>query len=219
MNSTETHTLLIVDDHEVIAYGLEHIIEMAFPAFFQIDKANTGREALMNIEEKKYDIYILDLELPDATGFELIEKIRERYADARIIIHTMHDELWYHRKLVSYNVNAIVLKSADSSQIVQAIHAVSEGKTHFAYEIENLRKHKTDSVFRLGQDLSERELSVLKYIAQGWNTSEIAKELCISVNTVETHRRHLNEKLEARNTASLIMNAVKCGLLTSVIDN
>ena len=65
----------------------------------------------------------------------------------------------------------------------------------------------------VGKDLSEREMAVLQCIAQGMNTNEVAEKLCISVNTVETHRRHLNEKLGARNTASLVMNAVRFGLI------
>ena len=216
MNNSKTYSLLIVDDHDVVAFGLEHIVEKSFPSFFEIDTAKTGRQALQRILEKKYSLYVLDLELPDTTGFELIDRIRKLYPDAKIIIHTMHDELWYHRKIETYHVNGSVLKTADSDQIVHAIRAVLDGGTYFCSEVLEMEKRKPSVVLRRGQDLSERELSVLKCISQGKNTAEIAEELCISVNTVETHRRHLNEKLDAKNSASLIMNAVKCGLLSVI---
>ncbi len=211
------NTLLIVDDHDIVILGLKQVVHTFFPTTFEVDFAKSGREALRKIAEAKFDLYILDLELPDITGFEVIDHIRKRYAEAKIIVHTQHDELWYHRKLYSYHVNGICLKSADSRNLVEAIHQVMEGNSyllsHTAIESNTILDFKN-----MGKNLSERELAVLKCISLGLNTTEIAEELCISVNTVETHRRHLNEKLGAKNTASLIMNAVKCGLLTVLED-
>ena len=81
-------SLLIVDDHDIVALGLKHVVQIHFPDAFNVDSANSGREALRKIAVSKYSIYILDLELPDMTGFEVIDAIRQRYADARIIVHT-----------------------------------------------------------------------------------------------------------------------------------
>lgn len=208
--------LLIIEDHDIVILGLKHIIQTSFPDTFETDSAKTGREALRKIVEFKYDLYIIDLELPDMTGFEIIENIRKRYADSKIIIHTQHDELWYQKKLISYQVNGICLKSADSAEIIHAIHQIMQGKNFFFSETDTEPKINSDVIKTPGKNLSEREMSVLKCISKGLNTIEIAQELCISVNTVETHRKHLNEKLEAKNTASLIMNAVKFGLLTAL---
>ena len=216
MDHTKQENLLIADDHDVVALGVEHIVEHAYPQRFNVERARNGHQALDKIIAKRYDLYILDLELPDMTGFELIEYVRSRYPEAKIIIHTMHDELWYHRKLDEYDVDGIVLKSSGAEQLVKAIRCVMEDGTYLCNEVEELERRKPVKVMRMGQNLSEREISVLQYIAKGLNTTEIAERLCISVNTVETHRRHLNEKLNAKNTASLIMNAVKCGALTVV---
>ena len=212
------NTLLIVDDHDIVVLGLRHVIQTSFPGTFDVHSAKTGREALRKIAETRYSLYILDLELPDITGFEVIDYIRRNYSDSRIIVHTQHDELWYHRKLVKYHVNGICLKSTDSQNLVEAIHQVMNGDNYLFSKVAVESKSKVFDTKSLGKDLSEREMSVLKCISLGHSTTEIATELCISENTVETHRRHLNEKLGAKNTASLIMNAVKCGLLTVLED-
>ena len=212
------NTLLIVDDHDIVVLGLKHVIQTSFPNTFDVHTAKTGREALRKISELKYDLYILDLELPDFTGFHLIENIRQRYTEARIIVHTQHDELWYHRKLHTYHINGICLKSADSSNIVNAIQHVMQGETYSFSETMLKLQEASLNLKNLGKNLSERELAVLKCISKGHSTVDIAQELSISVNTVETHRRHLNEKLGANNTARLIMNAIKCGLLNVMED-
>ena len=210
----DKESLLIVDDHDIVVLGLKHVVQTHFPDTFNVDSANSGREALRKIAESKYSIYILDLELPDMTGFEVIDAIRQRYADARIIVHTQHDELWYHRKLTAYRVDGVCLKSAYSSNIVEAIRQVMQGNTFSPSDDDIEPRRYERNIMPAGKDLSEREMSVLNCIAQGMNTNEVAEKLCISVNTVETHRRHLNEKLGARNTASLVMNAVRLGLLS-----
>ena len=212
------NTLLIVDDHDIVVLGLRHVIQTSFPGTFDVHSAKTGREALRKIAETRYSLYILDLELPDITGFEVIDYIRRNYSDSRIIVHTQHDELWYHRKLVKYHVNGICLKSTDAQNLVEAIQQVMNGDSYLFSKAAVESKSKVFDIKSLGKDLSEREMSVLKCISLGHSTTEIATELCISENTVETHRRHLNEKLGAKNTASLIMNAVKCGLLTVLED-
>ena len=207
-------SLLIVDDHDIVVLGLKHVVQTHFPDTFEVDSAKSGREALRKIAETRYDLYIIDLELADMTGFEVIEGVRQRYANAKIIVHTQHDELWYHRKLNAFHVDGVCLKSSDSQHIVNAIRGVMNGNTY--HDADNV--HESNKSMKCGmlhgKDLSEREMAVLNCIAQGMSTNEMAEELCISVNTVETHRRHLNEKLSAKNTASLIMHAVKCGLLT-----
>ena len=178
----------------------------------RIEEAHSGSDALMTLSKQPYDLYIVDLELPDMTGFELMERIRKESPRAKIIAHTMHDELWYYRKLEASGVDGIVYKSASSDQIVQATKIVMDGGRYLCDKAQEQRKNRHRTL-RKDQELSERELHVLHCIAAGKNTSEIADELCISVNTVETHRRHLNEKLDATNVATLIMHAVAKGLL------
>ncbi len=201
----------MVEDHEIVICGLKHIINSALPEIHHIDTAKTGLKAL-EMMQHSYDIYMIDLELPDISGIDLIKSIRQNAPEVKIIVHTMHNELWYTKQLDQLGVNGIVYKSVDSKQIIEAITSVLDGKNYRstttpATPAQERRAKKVRKV------LSKRELEVLKCISQGKSTAEIARELCITVNTVETHHRHLNEKLNATNMASLIMHAVAKGLL------
>lgn len=204
---------MMIDDHEIVVCGLKHIIGTSMPEVGLLDTATTGKEAKEKIRNNVYDIYMLDLELPDMTGFDLIECIRNNYPKARIIVNTMHDELWYNKQLDSLDIDGVVYKSVDSQQIVAAITSVLCGEKYRCTPGPSLCTTSRRRTQQLGKELSRRELEVLRCISQGKSTAEIAAELYISVNTVETHHRHLNEKLDASNMASLIMHAVAKGLL------
>ena len=208
MISEKRYQILIVDDHQVVSIGLQQIIRQTILKDALIDVAPTGVLAQEQIQKRSYDLFILDLELPDMSGCDLIEIIRTKNTNARIIVHTMHEELWYYRKLEEMHVSGIVYKASDPNHIIDAIKCVLHNGTYrcpHAQHLAQLVQHKN---LLLGQDLSKRELSVLKCISQGMSTEEIATHLSISPNTVESHRRHLNAKLDAKNAASLIMNAI-----------
>ncbi len=213
VESKKKYSLLLVDDHVMVACGLKQVFGQAVPEITVIDSSTTGNDALSKIQEHPYNIYILDLELPDFSGFDLIDRIREIDPSARIVIHTMHDELWYYKRLAVYHLSGIVYKSSDTTQIIECVRKVLAGEEYLCPKALEFRKKEEKCKSRVGMDLTERELRVLKCIAEGKSTAEIAQSLYISVNTVETHRRHLNEKLDATNVASLLMHAVAKGLL------
>ncbi len=196
MNMDACNNILLIDDHELIRVRIKHVIRKEMPEIVEIEPASSLENTLQIIKDKSYVLYIVDLELSDAEGFKVIEEIRKKYPQAHIIINTMHDELWYYKKLEPYKVNGIVYKSSDSSELIYAIRNVLKGETYYCSKAKELAKYKKKSLF--GQPLSDREMKILKCIAEGKNTNEIAEELCISVNTVETHRRHINEKLDSK---------------------
>lgn len=210
----ESIRILLVDDHEIVVCGMKHIINSTLPEIRHIDTTTSGLKAL-EMMQQPYDIYMIDLEMPDISGIDLIQAIRRTDPTAKIIVNTMHDELWYTRQLDELGVNGIIYKSVDSRQIIAAITSVLEGKDF--HSTTSVLPRKTPKKCRakkiISKELSKRELEVLKCISQGKSTAEIAKELYITVNTVETHHRHINEKLNATNMASLIMRAVSKGLL------
>ncbi len=213
MKFKKQYSLLLVDDHAMVACGLKQVIGHALPEIAVIDSSSTGVEALSKIREHPYDIYILDLELPDFSGFDLIDRIRISDPSARIVIHTMHDELWYYKRLAVYNPSGIVFKSSDTNQIIECVRKVLSDEKYLCSKALEFQEKEEKRKSKVGMDLTERELRVLKCIAEGKNTAEIAQSLYISINTVETHRRHLNEKLDATNVATLLMHAVAKGLL------
>lgn len=201
--------LLLVDDHPVILEGIKNIIQ----SFREIDKiytASTGEKALEQLSSHTINICIIDIELPDISGFDLIDQIHSLYPDIRIIIETMHNEIWSIRRMIESEADAIVLKQSDPDELHKAVCAVANGEKYYCRYVQQYQKDKQPGS---DKDLSKREMEVLKYIAQGMKSNEIAEILYISVNTVEFHRKQIMMKLYARNVSDMISKAIKKGLL------
>ena len=205
--------ILLVDDHDLVLQGLKRIIECSLPEVKNICTASSGCEAVALILSQRFDLYVLDLELPDMSGLDVIASIREKDPGARIIINTMHEEIWFIKNLIQCDVDGILFKSVDSVRISEAIRRVLEGGTYYCPYAERVRAQMKHSDEHKREELTLRELDVLKRISEGKSTQEIAQELCLSTNTVDTHRRHLLEKLGARNVADLVMTAISRGII------
>ena len=158
-------------------------------------------------------LFVLDMELPDISGMDIIVRIREKDPRARIIVNTMHEEIWFIKDLIQSAVDGILFKSIDSTKIAEAIRRVLDGGSYYCPYAEHVRAQMRRSDEGRREELTLRELDVLKRISEGKNTQEIAQELCVSTNTVDTHRRHLMDKLDARNVADLIMTAISKGII------
>lgn len=199
-------TVAIVDDHDLIREGICSVLFKN--GISAIDKFCTALELISSLEKgKNYNFIVVDLELPDMDGFELIGRIRENYPAMRIIVSTVHDEIWTLRKLLVLNVNAIIYKSAFSDEIVTAIKEISNGSNYFCKGVRDMLDYAEDK----SRHPSSRELEVLRYIAQGKTTREIADAIFVSENTVEAHRKSLLGKLGAVNVADLIMKSIAKG--------
>lgn len=213
MNGKKNIRVLLVDDHDLVLQGLKRIVEHSLPEIKSVCTASSGREVQTLVETQKFDLLLLDIELPDMSGMDLISFIRDRQPEARIIINTMHEEIWFIRNLLEYDVDGIVFKSIDSHRIVEAVRKVLGGGKYFCTYVEQVRKQMLHTEDNRKQMLTLRELEVLKCISDGMSTQEIAQALCVSTNTVDTHRRHLMEKMGTRNVADLIMTAVSKGII------
>ena len=205
--------ILLVDDHDLVLQGLKRIVECSLPEVKNVCTASSGQEALLLIGSQRFNLFVLDMELPDISGMDIIERIREKDPQARIIVNTMHEEIWFIKNLIHWSVDGILFKSVDSTKIAEAIRRVLDGGTYYCPYAEHVRVQMRRSDEGRREELTLRELDVLKRISEGKNTQEIAQELCVSTNTVDTHRRHLMDKLEARNVADLIMTAISKGII------
>ena len=200
--------IALVDDHELLREGLN--VVLARYGAKEIAKYARGTELIKEIDGgKTFDVYIVDLELPDLDGFALIEMIRTRDLNAKIIVNTIHDEIWTLRKLLACNVNAITYKSGDGAEIVEALKAVRKGEHYYCEDVNKLLKVAEDSSLHP----TSRELEVLDQIAQGKTSREIAAAMFVSDNTVEAHRKALFAKLGAVNVADLIFKAIEKGYI------
>lgn len=207
--------VLAVDDHSLILEGICKVVNR-MPEAVVVNAVTTGEEALKLINARDYDIYILDVNLPDMSGFDLISRIRELNEHARIIINTMHEEIWIVNRLLKAGVNAILLKASATTELVHAVRAVLQGNSYACPRFVAIRKKLCNtSVGLLAKDIpTPREQEVLKAIAKGLNTREIAELLEISENTVETFRKRLINKFGAKNAVDLVLKGVETGWIT-----
>lgn len=205
--------ILLVDDHDLVLQGLKRIVECSLPEIKNVCTASSGQEALLLIASQRFNLFVLDMELPDISGMDIIVRIREKDPQARIIVNTMHEDIWFIKNLIQCSVDGILFKSIDSTKIAEAIRRVLDGETYYCPYAEHVRAQMKRSDEGRREELTLRELDVLKRISEGKNTQEIAQELCVSTNTVDTHRRHLMDKLDARNVADLIMTAISKGII------
>ena len=198
----------VVDDHALIREGITAVLMRSGAT--AIEQFGNATELIQRIDSgNQFDFFILDLELPDLDGFVLIEMIRARNPQAKIIVSTVHDEIWTLRKLLSRDVNAIIYKSGSGNEITNAIHSILDGNNYYCDEVKSVMNTVDDKLIHP----SSRELEVLLQIAQGKTSREIAGALFVSVNTVETHRKALFNKLGAVNVADLIIKAIDKGYL------
>ena len=200
--------IAVVDDHDLIREGVSAVLLKN--GVTNISKYGYSGALIDNLKKgESFDIYIIDLELPDIDGFALIEAIRAYNPMSRIVIITVHDEIWTLRKLLANDVNAIIYKSGDSSEIITAINEVLDGKNYYCKDVSKILKMADDSL----QAPTPRELEVLNEIAQGKTSREIAAAMFVSINTIEAHRKSLFVKLGAINVADLIFKSMESGYL------
>jgi DNA-binding NarL/FixJ family response regulator len=205
-------TILVVDDHELVLRGISEILSKTFPTA-EILTAPTGEVAMRYVSQKRIDLVTVDLELPDMSGFVLIDLIRAKSPETKILVNTIHDEIWTIKRLAKRCVEGIIFKSARASSFVEAVSQIVEGGTYYDQTAQSLMKSiELQNVEEAG--LTVREVEVLRLIADGLNTEEIGARLFLSPNTIETHRRHLLEKLNARNAAELVRRAISAGIIS-----
>ena len=197
----------IIDDHEVVLEGFRSF--MAKNGISDVEAFNNSQSLLDRMRARRFNVYIVDVELPDMDISLLIDSIRASQSDARILINTMHEEAWIVSKLTDKNVDGVLYKSGQLDQLLEAISTVAEGKKYFCRDF----KRAQSRLLQQNNVPSNRELDVLRRIAKGYSTKEISASLFISENTVENHRKNLFRKLKAHNMADLIMKAIAAGYI------
>ena len=199
--------ILIVDDHPIVSTGLQALIEHT-GEYGKIYVTNNITSSRLLLRQKDIDIAIIDLELQDANGMELIQYIHQTHINTKILVYTMHEELWTIRQLMKEDADAIVMKGDNPQEVLIALRKIEQGKGYFSQQFMRLINSQDTSEITL----SNREAEVLEHISNGLSTNDIAQQLNISNNTVEFHRHNLMKKLSANNMAQLVKKAIQLGL-------
>lgn len=199
--------ILIVDDHPIVSTGLQALIEHT-GEYGKIYVTNNITSSRLLLKQEDIDIAIIDLELQDANGMELIKYIHQTHISTKILVYTMHEELWTIRQLMKEDADAIVMKGDNPQEVLIALRKIEQGKGYFSQQFMRLINSQDTSEITL----SNREAEVLEHISNGLSTNDIAQQLNISNNTVEFHRHNLMKKLSANNMAQLVKKAIQLGL-------
>ena len=203
--------VLMIDDHLMIIEGMKKQLS-TLPFIDLAGFTSSPEKAVEMLNLKNIDILIFDYELPNISGYELLKKSREISPFTKTICYTMHSEPWVLQKLIKEGIDGIVLKTDKPEMLNHAVEAVSNGKKYIP---QNVMSNIIDSNTNLfsNDQLTDREIEVLKLIAAELSTKEIADKMHLSENTIESYRKNLLIKLNAKNMAGLVLKGMQMGII------
>ncbi|GLZ86481.1 DNA-binding response regulator [Metapseudomonas resinovorans] len=201
--------IALIDDHMLVRDGVKSLLS-AMPHFEVVAQAESGAEALELVANTELDLLLVDVGLKDMNGLELTRRLCSLYPGIKILILSMYDNQEYVRTSINAGAFGYVLKNAPSTELIAAIEAIVAGGSFYSPEI--ARKLATN--VRDENELTPRELQVLSMLAKGLNNKEVARELDISVRTVETYRLSIRRKLNIDTPAALVKYALEHGLIS-----
>lgn len=211
-----TSRVILVDDHALFRDGLKHLLGLQEGVSI-VGEATDGVEFMSMVGGLDGDeIVLLDIDMPGIDGFEAAERAMAAKPRLRIITLSMHSDEAYYFKMVSLGVKGFLLKNSDIDEVVTAIHTVEHGGSYFSQEllfslVDSLKSSPEHAESQ--HILSQREREILLLISKGLSNQEIADRLFISKRTVDKHRANILEKTGTRNTANLVVYAIKNGLV------
>jgi DNA-binding NarL/FixJ family response regulator len=207
--------ILLVDDHTLFRNGLKMLLE-TLDGYEVTGEASNGREFLEMIAVHDFDIVFLDIEMPEINGIEAARRAVEMKPDMKIITLSMYGDEEYYDQMVDAGAKGFLLKNSNLQEVKTAIDTVIAGGSYFSQELMQSLLRNYKSVRELKEteaELSEREIEILLLICTGLSNQEIGDRLFISKRTVEKHRANILSKSNCKNTAGLVMYAIKKQLI------
>ena len=210
--------VLVVDDHTIVRDGICALLALTGDIEV-IGEATNGSEALKMVKELHPDVVVMDIAMPIMGGMEATRRINKEFPKTKILVLTQHDDKEYVFPVLESGASGFISKAAASSELVSGIRAVHRGDSYLSPAVAKLlvasyrsiaKKHASHDFY---DGLSERERDVLKLLAEGYSTKEIADTLIITPKTVEGHKTHLMAKLGIHNRIELVKYALRKGII------
>jgi len=211
--------IVIAEDHTILREGLRALLTSS-PDFEIVGEAEDGREAIRCVEKLKPNLILTDLSMPRMTGMDAIREIKRRSPETKVLVLTVHKTEEYILATLQAGADGYLLKESTQAELMIAVKHVLSGKHYISPGISDkvlegyLDGRKTLRTRTAWETLTHREREILKLIAEGYRNKEIAKDLCISVKTVEKHRSNIMEKLNLHNVQALTAFAIEKGLVS-----
>ena len=209
--------IILVDDHSLFRNGLRGLLERN-EGFRVVGEASSGEEFLSLLEQESFaaDIVFMDFSMPGLDGAQTTERALARRPDLRIITLSMFGEESYYSRMVEAGARGFLLKDSDIGDVLEAIAAVMGGGSYFSPRLLSSltgRMHAREHDELADDQLSSREREILVAVCRGLSNQEIADELFISKRTVDKHRANILEKTGCKNTAGLVVYAIRNGIV------
>ncbi|MCU1276195.1 MAG: putative two-component response regulator [Bryobacterales bacterium] len=212
--------VLIVDDHAILRSGLRLLVN-AQAGMEVVSEASDGEQAVQVARETRPDVALMDLSMPRTGGMQALQQIVRTCGKTRVLVLTMHDDPAYLRSVMAAGASGYVLKRSVDADLLSAIRAVHSGGTFVdpslaSVLVQDMFAKKGPKARRAGPTniLSDRELQVLRLVAQGYSSQQIAEQILVGVKTVETYRFRLARKLGLKTRSDVVRFALQMGLLT-----
>jgi len=209
--------ILLADDHTMVRQGLRKVLEER-PDWQVVAEAGDGRDAVRLAEQHKPDVAVVDVAMPLLNGIEATRQITKRAPQTKVLVLSMYSDEAYVTQMLKAGAIGYLLKDSADVDLVQAVQAVSQGKSFFSPAVARLmsddyaRQRGENAVDRY-ESLSEREREIFQLVAEGKTNKEMAALLFISPSTVETHRARIMEKLDLHSAAEIVLYAVRRGVI------
>ncbi|MBL7759995.1 MAG: response regulator transcription factor [Sediminibacterium sp.] len=212
---TKKISLAIVDDHTVVIDGLKSMLA-GFPQLEVVYTTQSGTALLAYLQTAAPEILLMDIQMPEINGIDLCKMVLKQCPEIRIIAFSSFDDSNYVKQLFRSGVKAYLLKNSGKQTILKAIETVMEGEQFMDEAIQKILLQESitgqrRSIFDI--PLTKRETEIVQLVASGLSNQEIADKLFLSLRTVETHRMNVNQKLGVKNSAGLVKEAIKRGLV------
>jgi DNA-binding NarL/FixJ family response regulator len=212
----------LADDHQILIDGISTLLQ-TIPNYEVVGFSLNGTTIYNDVRNNKSDILVLDINMPEKDGIEVIKEFSEKGFPCKVIILSSYDDLKLIKEIMNLGASGYLTKQCAGENIVEAIEAISRGEEYFCQPVrEKIFNSFTKNNPKLNKNeldtnsiLTGRELEIITLISLEYSGKEISEQLFISVNTVETHRKNIMKKLDAKNTISLVKYALKNNLIKS----
>ena len=218
----KTTRIYLADDHQILIDGIKTLLHTN-TAFEVVGFSNNGINLYEEVVKNSTDILILDINMPGKDGIEVIKEFAKKGFPCKIIVLSSHDDLRIIKEVMKLGSSGYLTKKCAGENIIEAIHSINNGEEYFCKQVrEKIFTTVTKGNPKLNKPelpinfiLTERELEIIILIALEFSGKEISEQLFISTNTVETHRKNIMKKLDAKNSISLVKYALKHKLIKS----
>ena len=206
--------ILIVDDHAIVRRGIREIVAEV-PQVALIDEAENGREALKKMALSSYNLVLLDIAMPGESGLEILRQIKKVSPETSVIILSMYSDEHYVFRALKAGADGYVPKDNTPDDLVDAITKVMNGESYISPSLQKNMNDAIDAQSKglIHEGLTNREFQIMTMIASGKSVTKIAKELCLSVKTISTHRANILKKMKMKNNSEITHYVINEGLI------